>query len=115
MAEEIESVTAEKAFDRAMLGVYERARDEAGYIATRFIQMVAERGGLDAARQLLRASGVSDGFTALWEKGRLDLSVEFQVLQPQFSGLFTQEERELALRRLRDYRFDVETRLEEIG
>ncbi len=105
----------EDLFHRAMVSVYERARDEAGYNATRFLQMVAERGGLETARQLLNAAAVSDGFTALWEKGRLDLSVEFQMLQPQFEDLFTEDERETALQRLRDYRFDIDKHLEGAG
>lgn len=105
----------EDLFHRAMVRVYERARDEAGYNATRFLQMVAERGGLETARQLLHAPAVSDGFTALWEKGRLDLSVEFQVLQVEFENLFTEDERESARQRLHAYRFDVDTHLEGAG
>lgn len=105
----------EDLFHRAMVSVYERARDEAGYNATRFLQMVAERGGLETARQLLHAPAVSDGFTALWEKGRLDLSVEFRMLQPQFEDLFTEDEREIARQRLSTYRFDVEKHLAEPG
>lgn len=46
-----------------MARIYETAKREIGYTATRFMQMVAEHGGLEAARQLLRASNVSDGFT----------------------------------------------------
>ena len=102
----------EDLFHRAIVGMYEWARDGAGYNAKRFIQMVAERGGLETARQLLHASTVSEGFTALWEKGRLDLAMEFQVLQTQFEGLFTEEEREIARERLRAYRFDVDRHLQ---
>ena len=40
--------------------------------ATRFLQMVSEIGSFEAARRLLAAPAVSDGFTALWERGRLD-------------------------------------------
>lgn len=115
MTEGADPKAREDLFHRAMVGVYERARDEAGYNATRFIQMVAERGGLETARQLLHGRDVSDGFAALWEKGRLDLSMEFQVLQPQFEALFSEEEREMARQRLRAYGFDVDSRLEGIG
>ena len=34
-----------------------------GYNPTRFNQMVAEHGGVEAARQLLRGRDASDGFT----------------------------------------------------
>lgn len=66
-----------------------------------------DRGGVDAATQLLHGPP-SDGFTTLWEKGRLDLSVEYHVLDPQFSRLFTEEERGIARDRLEQFGFDVE-------
>jgi hypothetical protein len=93
------SIVAEL-FHRAMQRVYERARDEAGYNAVRFHQMVSEYGGLDTAHQLLRAPHISDGFTALWEKRRLDLTVEAQVLRPEFAGLFAEDELAVAQERL---------------
>lgn len=95
------------AFDDAMISIYRRAREETGYVASYFIQMVSELGGLETARQLLRAPAPSEGFTTLWEKKRLDLSVEYHVLLPQFEHLFDRREREIAYRRLKDYGFDV--------
>jgi len=93
----------EQAFHRAMVRVYEDAKRETGYNATRFLQMVSEQGGLSTARQLLHAPTVSDGFTALWERGRLDLAVEAVLLRDEFEPLFTEQERELALSRLEAY------------
>lgn len=93
----------ESQFHEAMLDVYRRAKAEAGYTATRFIGMVAERGGLETARYLLHATTVSDGYTALWERGRLDLTVETVILQPQWRELFSKAERQTAITRLRDY------------
>lgn len=90
-----------------MVAIYSRARDETGYVASYFIQMVSELGGLEAARQLINSEAPSEGFTALWEKGRLDLSVEYHVLLPQFEHLFDRHERDVAYRRLKDYGFDV--------
>jgi uncharacterized protein with HEPN domain len=98
----VSSADREHEFHRAMVGVYEGAKREVGYTATRFIQMVSEVGGLDAARRLINGPP-SDGFTALWEAGRLDLTVEALVLQPQFRQLFTQSELTAAEARLRDY------------
>jgi hypothetical protein len=93
----------ERSFHRAMISVYEDAKREIGYNASRFLQMVSAQGGLATAKQLLRSSMVSDGFTALWERGRLDLAVESLVLRPEFAPLFTDEERELAASRLEEY------------
>lgn len=90
-------------FHNAMVQIFERARDETGYVASRFIQMVAEMGGVETARQLITSNDPSDGFTTLWEKQRLDLSVEAHVLQPQFRDLFTQQEIRSARERLSQY------------
>ena len=95
------------AFDDAMVSIYKRAKDETGYIASYFIQMVSELGGLEAAQQLIRSQAPSEGFTTLWEKGRLDLIEEYHVLLPKFEHLFDRREREIAYRRLKDYGFDV--------
>lgn len=97
----------EAEFHRAMVDVYADAKRQLGYTATRFMQMVGELGGLEAARRLLHASGVSDGFTTLWENNRLDLSVEHHVLEPRFRPLFTDEERRIARDRLTQYGYDA--------
>jgi len=90
----------EEQFHRAMVDVYERARREAGYNAARFLGMVSEVGGLETAHRLLKSTEPSEGFVALWSKGRLDLSVEAQALRPDFVGLFAPEELERARKRL---------------
>ena len=92
----------ERAFHDRMLAIYKDAK-AVGYNAARFLAMVTEHGGLETARILLRATGVSDGYTALWERQRLDLTVEALVLEPRWTPLFTDHERQVATRRLRDY------------
>ena len=94
-------------FDRAMKDVYVRAKQEAGYTATYYLEMLHQNGGLETARRLVRGASGSSGFTALYERGRLDLTVEAVVLQPEFEVLFTDEERDAARRRLADYGFRV--------
>ena len=44
---------AELRFHRAMVAIYETAKRDLGYNATRFLQMISEQGGVAAARQLL--------------------------------------------------------------
>lgn len=94
---------AENQFNEAMLDIYRRAKAEAGYNATRFLSMVVERGGLETARYLLHAATVSEGYTALWERKRLDLTVEAMVLRPEWQGLFSDVELRIAVSRLREY------------
>ncbi len=93
----------ERRFHRAMISIYETAKRELGYNATRFLQMLSEQGGLVTARQLLWSDSPSDGFTTLWERHRLDLTVEDHVLRVEFASLFSDADREQALTRLKEY------------
>lgn len=91
-------------FDSAMFDIYRRAKSEAGYNATIFLQMISDRGGLDTAKYLINAAKASDGYTQLYERGRLDLTVEALVVgQPRWQHLFESEELERAKRRLVEY------------
>lgn len=69
--------------------------------------MVGSEGGYRTAVKLLSANRVSDGFEKLWEKGRLDLSVEALILQPQWADHFAPELREVAEKRLRAANFPL--------
>ena len=97
----------EKRFDRAMRDIYVIAKRECGYNATRFLQLVGEKGGLAAAKQLISKPGGTDGFTTLWEHGRLDLSVEAHVVKPDYESLFTDEERRMCRERLEEFGYKI--------
>ena len=62
-----------------MMDIYVRAKIEAGYVATIFHRMLCDHGGLETARHLINDQTVSSGYTALWERKRLDLTVEAVV------------------------------------
>jgi hypothetical protein len=94
------SPEARAAFERAMKDVYIRAKKEANYTATYFLTMLSTYGGLETAHRLLASSEVSTGFTALFERGRLDLTVEALVVRSEFAGLFTDDEIDIARQRL---------------
>lgn len=91
-------------FDQRMLRIYQRAKNEAGYNASRFQQMLEEHGGVQTAHMLLGSPTVSDGYTALWERGRLDLTMEALVLEDDW-GSFSGNERAIARRRLEEYNY----------
>lgn len=94
-------------FHEAMLNIYRRAKSEAKYNAQRFLQMVVDHGGIDAARMLIHADTVSDGYTALWERGRLDLTVEAMIVEStKFHPLFTDDEMMICSKRLTEYRYE---------
>ena len=94
---------ASGAFDRAVVDIIERSRAELRYNPRYFRVMVTQYGALGAARRLLAAPAVSDGFVTLWERQRLDLTVEALVVDPRFAHLFTDDEREVARKRLDDF------------
>lgn len=94
----------EAEFDRAMMDIYVRAKDEANYTATIFHRMLSEHRGLYTAKRLINDRTVSDGYTALWERGRLDLTVEAVVVDnPIWHTLFDPAEIERARKRLEEY------------
>ncbi|EXG79598.1 GmrSD restriction endonuclease domain-containing protein [Cryptosporangium arvum] len=93
----------EQELHQAMAAIYQKARDETGYNATYLLSMLAEDGAVETARRLLASATVSTGFTALWNKGRLDLTVEALVLDPRFAGLFTTDELDIARTRLAQF------------
>lgn len=93
------------AFDQAMMQIYVQARRQVGYTATRFHQMLTEHGGVETARRLL--PHMSDGFTELWRRNRLDLTVEALILEPQWASLFSEKELEMARGRLKESRMEI--------
>jgi len=100
--------TLEKQFDQDMIDIYTRAKKECGYNASRFLQMIGAKGGLTTAKQLISKPGGTDGFTTLWEHGRLDLSVEAHVIKPEYTELFSDEERQMCKERLKQFGYHVD-------
>lgn len=100
-------------FHAAMFSIYRRAKDEADYPANIFLGMLNDRGGIATAKHLINSSKPSDGYTALYERGRLDLTVEAEVVEnPKWHSLFTADELARARKRLADYRYEPKIRPE---
>ena len=98
----------EARFDAAMFDVYRRAKNEAGYNATIYLQMLTNDGGVRTAKTLINSSKPSDGYTALYLRERLDLTVEALIVEDkQWHKLFTEDELKRARRRPKDYRYQV--------
>ncbi len=100
-------MNVENQFHEAMIRITAESK-EFGYYPSYFIQMVAERGGLSAAKQLLSSSNPASGFVRLWEEQRLDLSVEALVIKEPWCALFADEELDVARRRLKELGYDPE-------
>lgn len=94
----------ETLFDAAMMDIYVRAKAEAKYTASIFHRMLIDKRGVATAKQLINDTNVSQGYTALWERGRLDLTVEALVSDNEkWRSLFTEGEIVRARHRLEQY------------
>ncbi|WP_423909969.1 hypothetical protein [Candidatus Spongiihabitans sp.] len=98
----------ENEFHEAMLNIYRQAKSEASYDARRFIQMVETHGGIESARRLINAATVSEGYTTLWERQHLDLTVEAMIMRTEkYHSLFTEDELDVCAQRLKDYEYQI--------
>lgn len=101
--------TVQADFAQRMKDVYERGRTEAGYTASYFLSMLSQHGPQETAHRLLASPAISDGFAELWERGRLDLTVEAVVVDPKFTELFREDEVAVAKRRLEQFGYKPST------
>lgn len=62
--------------------------------------------GVETARRLIRSPNISGGYTDLWERKRLDLTVEALIYDNEkLHPLFTPEELAICRKRLRQYEY----------
>ncbi len=98
-------------FNEAMFDIYRRAKSEAKYNATIFLQMITDKGGCITAKTLINAAKPSDGYTALYLRKRLDLTVEAMIVENErWHSLFTPDELEKARTRLKAYEYEPKIR-----
>lgn len=72
------------------------------YNPTRFVQMLGEYGGVEAAKRLLEPSrNPPEGFVELYRLNLLKISVEYKALEPKWRVLFSDSEIQVAEGRLR--------------
>ena len=97
----------EKELYNDMINIYRKADRECNYRATRFLQMIDRKGPLVTAKVLISKDGGTEGFTKLWEYGRLDLSLEALVIGGKYDSFFTNEEINMCKSRLKQFGYDV--------
>ncbi len=103
------SKNLEKRFTARMFDIYKNAKQQANYTATVFYEMITRNGGLLTAKTLINASKPSVGYTALFERNRLDLTVEAVVVEePEWRELFTDDEIKKAADRLKKYGYSLQ-------
>ena len=97
----------EDQFHKAMIDFYQNALRDCTQRAAYFLQMVGRQGGVETAKKLLQSNDIEPGSITLWKCGRLDLMFEYLVLQPKYADLFTDEEKEMARNRLKEYGYSL--------
>ena len=86
------AASLEERFHEEMLNIHANALRHCRYDARTFLRMVTDHRGLEAARRLLATPYLPDGFAELWQRGRLDLTMESLITKEPWSSLFTDEQ-----------------------
>jgi hypothetical protein len=109
MLSHTEAGMLEEEFDQRMQELHRKGRLEARFSAPLFGESLKQRGGLETARRFIHSADYAPGFTKLWERKRLDLTVEAVIVaEPRWQPLFTAEELKVCRDRLREYGYTVE-------
>ncbi len=81
--------------------------DQFGYSPTKFKGMIADKGVVQAIREVICSQQVPDGFTRLYLNDSLNLSAEAIIIEhSEFHSLFTSAELETARKRLKKYNYE---------
>jgi transcription termination factor NusB len=87
-------------FKRELLRAVDVCINRYRYRPSYFLQMLDNYGAVGTAIKLVTADKFHEGFTKLWEFGRLDLTVEAIMRRSPYRQLFTKEVLDKALERL---------------
>ena len=90
--------------EQKFITTWAKAREEATKLGIR-MRPVADADAMKTAHRFLSGNRESDGFAALEDAKRLDLSLEALAIDKRFTALFTDEEANTALMRLLDAGF----------
>lgn len=79
-------------FNEEVFLAVEKMKKEENYIPTRFIQMLqqSENNAYEVVQRLVTKE-FSSGLEKLWEKGKLELSMEAIMIKPEYKSLFSPE------------------------
>jgi hypothetical protein len=96
----VEDELSDQFYD-AMLKLYERMK-LAGFRTPRFLGMVQQLGGVEAAKRMVHKRNGTVRFRKLVEERQFKLTVEWLVTRPKWKTLFAAEELQIARTRLKE-------------
>lgn len=79
-------------FTQDLLNKLEQAKAIGCGMSAKSLQTITVKGGDELARFILSREGVSENFDKLARAGRLDLSLEAQVVENKYASLFSDDE-----------------------
>ena len=85
--------------EEKFIAAWASAREKAAALGVKMRPVPAEE-AMKAAHRCLSGRRLSDGFNALKDKGRLELTLEALAIDKRYTELFTDEEANEALTRL---------------
>ena len=85
--------------EEKFIAAWASARETAAGLGVKTRPVPAQE-AMQAAHRCLSSRRLSDGFNALKDQGRLDLSLEAMAIDKRYTGLFSDEEANEALTRL---------------
>lgn len=94
-------------FSEAVSDLYKRTIYECNHRQTFLKDLMESMGGYRAAKKVLGNKKYLIGIASLKAYNRLDLSVEALVVDPQWEGIFTKRQLEVANARLSQYGFSL--------
>ncbi|OON92967.1 MAG: hypothetical protein ATN31_07415 [Candidatus Epulonipiscioides saccharophilum] len=92
-------------FSKEMLSLYKKINSQVKYRAQNMLKYINEYGGYQAALKYIYAPSYTNDFSALWEAGRLDLSIEVLLLNPKYDSIVPDSAKDFCKKRLDEYNY----------
>ena len=93
----------ENKFNQEIMDSIEETK-KLGYVPTRFIQMLQKvNGNAYELAMSIASKDVTLGLEKLWEKGRLDLTMEAIIIKPEYQELFPLEMIDICRKKLEKF------------
>lgn len=102
-----------KLFHQEIIDLYKQIIKSVKYKPTRLMDFINRYGGYEAAVKYISTESNVQDFAVLWEKERLDLSVEALITKEQYRPLFSEEILSFCDRKLKEYSY-APNKIEEV-
>ena len=113
MMTEANTEKLKKLFHQEIIDLYKNVIKSVKYKPTRLMDYINKYGGYEAAVKYISTESNVQDFAILWEKERLDLSVEALITNEKFRSLFSEDILSFCDRKLKEYSY-APNKIEEV-